>query len=338
MKKNAIMLFLCILLVVSLNAYADTVYLKNGSQYQGTVVRQDDEKVLLRIGEGEDGVEITLFNDEILRIDKAEVSSFITLPFGSDQQIDIPRPIFEQQPVVTEQVKVQREQKAQSDQSVEDEEQLNLTGDMDTQVELSGDIDIQPEESEQQEEAPDRFQQVELIIDDILESDGKLPPMPELDEESTSEFVQSHLQGSRVTEELSELLDEEEEEYFSKINTAVQGVTAKMAEVAIKPQTTPEGQKELSDKLQDMPEEMDDIIAQFDTMDVPELFVDFHSKYTENLYTMKDIYTDIANGDVEGSQRQTYKLMNSSRQLQEELIKILGKKKAEQSAAAEDAN
>lgn len=328
MRQNIIMLLLCLLFVVSLNAYADTVYLKKGSQYQGTVIRQDDEKVTLRIGEGEDGVEITLFNDEILRIDKAEVSSFITLPFGSDQQIDIPRPIFQQVPVVTEQVKVQREQKSKTEQSMVE----------DAQPEPSEDIDALPEELDQEEAVSDKFQKVELIIEDILESDDNLPPIPNVDAEESREFVESYLRGSHITEELSQLLDEEEKEYFSTINTMVQGVTAKMADLISNPKVTPQDQEELSSKLKDMPEEMDDIIAQFEKIDVPELFVNFHNKYAENLSLMKDVFVEIAKGDVQGSQRMTYKVMNTSRQLQEELLNILTIKRAEQSSTVDDAN
>ena len=99
------------LAIVCIESYADTLYLKNGSQFKGYTVKQDGKKVIFRVGSEDpdgDGIESTFLNEEVLRIDKTGASNFISLPFGQQQQIVIPRPAAQtDEPLITERIRSQ---------------------------------------------------------------------------------------------------------------------------------------------------------------------------------------------------------------------------------------
>jgi len=289
LKKIAILICLFYAVVFLQTAFGETLYLKNGTEHKGHILKQDDEKLIFMVGGAEDGVEVTFFNDEVLRIDKAEVSNFITLPFGETQQIDIPRPIFNQTPVITEQVKTQKKQKSQTQ---EFEAEKN-----ETDVSVETEIQAQPEE---------------YLQDPVSDIEAKL-----------------HSQEGSVTEELTKLLDVKEKDYFMSINSMVQGVAGKMAGILANPDDLLQGGQETLAKLvQDMPEEIDAIIAKMDNLQMPELFTNFHEKYLSNLSLMKDIFLGMSKGDILNSQSKMQDLKRSQVDLQEELRKILEIKKS----------
>ncbi len=289
MKKIAILICLFCAAVFIQTAFGETLYLKNGTVHKGHILKQDDEKLIFMVGGADDGVEVTFFKDEVLRIDKAEVSNFITLPFGETQQIDIPRPIFNQTPVITEQVKTQKKQRSQT-QAFEAEKN-------ETDASVETEIQAQPEEYSQ---------------DPVSDIEAKL-----------------HSQEGSVTEELTKLLDVKEKDYFMSINSMVQGVAGKMAGILTNPDDLLQGGQEALAKLvQDMPEEIDAIIVKMGNLQMPELFTNFHEKYLSNLSLMKDIFLGISRGDIQNSQSKMQDLKRSQVDLQEELRKILEIKKS----------
>ncbi|MFH1622742.1 MAG: hypothetical protein ABIA97_06475 [Candidatus Omnitrophota bacterium] len=285
--KRIIMLCLVFFLILCGGVFADTLFLKNGSQLKGQVVRHDAEKVTFRIGEGEDSVEATFFNDEVLRIDKEEISNFITLPFGQSQQIDIPRPIFNQEPMVSEQAKTQQKQRGQTELP----EQANET-------------------------VQDMYNQIEAEQPTMA-----LEPLPESIKQDLND------QDASLSEELSQLLNPEEQDYFSKINSITQGIGKKMFSVLPNSSGSAPDQDTLDDLAKDMPSEIQDIIEEIKVVQAPELFVDFQEKYLDNLSLMKEVMGNMAKGEIANSQSKIEDLQNMNAELKAELEKILEIKK-----------
>ncbi|MFC1709307.1 hypothetical protein ACFL2J_04540 [Candidatus Omnitrophota bacterium] len=342
MKKKIAFFILLFAFVCCREAFCDTLYLKNGTQFKGSVVKQDEVRVIFSIGEEEDSVEATFFNEEILRIDKTEVSSFISVPFGDGQQIDFPRPIFSQEPMISEQVKAQRKQKAKiGDLPDEEEPDLEIIklGSVETETEESEQTDDQ-EESEQADdqreaEQPQAQGEAESEQGDEGQDEGAAiqdaDPQPDIKTEALSNGIntdsESIFQGSRITEELSELLDEAERKYFLAINSLVQGVTGKMTSLLANPDALTQQPDVLNTSIEGMPAEVGNIIDQLEELKVPDLFVDFHNKYLSNLSLMKDVFNDMTKGDVESLQTKIQSLQEAAVKLQEELNKILSIKK-----------
>lgn len=288
MKMVAVLLCFFFMFIIFGNVFADTLYLKNGTQFTGQLVKQDAEKIIFRVGGEEDGVEVTFFNEEVLRIDKAEVSSFITLPFGEGKQIEIPRPIFEKEPLLTEQARLQLKQKSQTEEA---------------------------EQADTQLEDLSKTEEVQQLVDEYSEI---LPKATEGD---------LYLQGSKVSEELSLLLDKEEQDYFVHINSMVKGVTSKMANLLTNPNALIQGGDALKDLIKEMPPEIEGIIKKLEDLQMPDLFVNFHKKYLDNLDLMKDVFGDMSKGDILSSQTKMQDLQNMHIGLQEELSRILEIKK-----------
>ena len=120
--KYIIVLFLTFsIILICQDAFTDVLYLKSGGQRKGKVVSQDENKTIFRVGGAEDGVDITFFSDEILRIDKTDVPDLMQLPFTPQGPgFSIPRPIMQTEPLFTDQIKaiepeVQEDEQADSD-------------------------------------------------------------------------------------------------------------------------------------------------------------------------------------------------------------------------------
>jgi len=69
------------------NSYADTLYLKNGTQKDGKTISEDEEKVVFQIG-GQDGVAVTYFQDDVMRLVKEAAKTSIQAPVGQGLQFD----------------------------------------------------------------------------------------------------------------------------------------------------------------------------------------------------------------------------------------------------------
>jgi hypothetical protein len=299
---NKAIILLLLLLSIAVNAYADVLYLKNGTQYTGTVIKQDDQKVIFKIGEAQDSFEATFFAEEVLRIDKPGLSNFITLPSGEGPSIEIPRPIIPQEPVVAEQVRIQKTKTVQESADIAEE------------------IDMQIEDSGQLENAESIDKPVEIKVEDSSAT-SEIQPQ-DISQEATPPTPS--FEGHVITEELSKLLDEEEKAYFLNINEVVKDITAKMAVLIADPDAlAAKDQNELKAVVQHMPEEVDNIISKFKNIKAPALFVDFHAKYLDNLALMKDIFSAIAQGSVEDAQNKIAELQKVATQMQDELSKIL---------------
>lgn len=80
MKNIIVGVALCLLAVMCRDALCDTLYLKNGAEHQGKIISQDENKVVLRIGPDEDGVDVVFSSDEVLRIDTIDSVTAGELP------------------------------------------------------------------------------------------------------------------------------------------------------------------------------------------------------------------------------------------------------------------
>lgn len=333
MKKKIIMLlFIFAVLIFCREVFADTLYLKNGNQFTGHVVRQEDEMVIFNIGEADDSVEVTFFNDEILRIDKAEVSSFITLPFGNDKQINIPRPIFKQQPVISEEVKLQKEQKAKIEAARQAAMQKEELAQADLEIIKLGEAETPDEELEEADDQVEaESQQASTQVEDLSsqDSDEKIDITSEIVPKDIDIGVGVSPQVSNVTEELTRLLEAEEKEYFMRINSMVQGIAGKMAIIMSNPTALMQKGNALNKLVAELPPEIDQIVAKLGSLQVPELFVNFHKQYLGNFSLVKEVLSGMSIGDVIGSQSKMQELQSTQLQLQEELQKILAIKKSQ---------
>jgi len=106
-------LIFLVLIWAGLNSYifADTLYLKNGSTVEGKLVKEDSNQIVFLVG-GEDGLEVTFFKDEIIRIDKSNFLGTVNLSLDKNKNINIPLPdLSKNKPVITEQAGRQIEKK-----------------------------------------------------------------------------------------------------------------------------------------------------------------------------------------------------------------------------------
>lgn len=108
-------IFLLVLFFICEICFADTLYLKNGKQVSGKAVTEDAEKVVFRVGEADDTIDVTFFTEEVLRIDKKEVSNVIELPFAQGKGIRFPRPVLSNVPFSANQTIAESEE--QSDET-----------------------------------------------------------------------------------------------------------------------------------------------------------------------------------------------------------------------------
>jgi hypothetical protein len=296
MRKILYLAGLFLLVIVFDNALADTLYLKNGTQFTGRVIKYDSERVTFQIGEGQDAVEATFFNEEVLRMDKAEVSSFISVPFGQGKQLEFPRPIFENKPLLNEQAKVQKERQADSEKE--------YPGTNTTAKEKGSLVDQAKQADSQGNNLPNKEVPMGINVTDS-----------------------PSLSGNSITEQLSLLLNQDEKDYFVHINSLLGDVTSTLANMLGNPEALTQGTGAIADLIKSMPSKIDGIIKNLDKTKIPELFVEFHKKYLGNLSLIKGIFDGMSSGSLLNSQPKLQELQSAQAQLQEELGKILEIKK-----------
>jgi len=74
--KSKLLLCCCfVALFICSNVFAKVVYLNNGSKAVGKIVSQDDDKIVLEIGEGEDATDVTFFSDEIKSMEETDLEA-----------------------------------------------------------------------------------------------------------------------------------------------------------------------------------------------------------------------------------------------------------------------
>ena len=305
MKKIILLFCIFVLLVLYGNAFADTLYLKNGTQHIGQIVQQDDEKVIFRIGDEEDGIVVTFFKDEVLRIEKAEISSFITLSTEEDKQLKIPEPIFTKKPLVTESIidaQIEEQPKAKKDEQVEtlleDEAQTKNDKKVEMLEDLSKAVQLEDLSKVTQLESPPQITKGDLLSKE-----------------------------KEIIEELTALLDKEELDYFLQINSMVQDSMKKTLPLLTDPNALANNMDNFEEFIREISLEIEGIIKQLDNLQPPTLFVNFHESYLDNLTMTQDFLGDIAKGDILSSQSKIEKLRNMNIEIQEELTKILAEKK-----------
>lgn len=99
MKYAVIIMLACLLVLVCHDAFTDILYLKNGTQREGTIMSQDEKKVVLRIGDEKDGIDVAFSSEEVLRIDKVGAEQTIEVPFAQGPKIRITPPLIRGTPL-----------------------------------------------------------------------------------------------------------------------------------------------------------------------------------------------------------------------------------------------
>ncbi|MDD5292328.1 MAG: hypothetical protein PHY46_04025, partial [Candidatus Omnitrophica bacterium] len=72
MKHKIWLWFSFILFFICTSVFAEVIYLNSGNKVTGKIVSQDEDKIVVSIGEGEDATEVTLFSDEIKSVEEVE--------------------------------------------------------------------------------------------------------------------------------------------------------------------------------------------------------------------------------------------------------------------------
>ena len=115
------LIFAILLLVGFCNyVFADTLYLENGNTVKGKLVKEDPKQVVFMVG-GEDGIEVTFFKDEIIRIDKTNLSSMFNMTMDGNKEISVPLPdLSNRKPIITEQagIQIEGQSKVESDSDI----------------------------------------------------------------------------------------------------------------------------------------------------------------------------------------------------------------------------
>lgn len=103
MKHAVIVMLVCLLLLVCHDAFTDMLYLTNGTRREGTVMHEDEKKVVLRIGDEKDGVDVAFSRNEVLRIDKVGTTPVIEVPLTQGSLVKIPPPRINEEPLFVNQ-------------------------------------------------------------------------------------------------------------------------------------------------------------------------------------------------------------------------------------------
>jgi hypothetical protein len=269
--------------------FAEVVCLNNGNKVTGLIVSQDEDKVVVSIGEGEDATEVTFFNDEIKSIEE-ESNDQANEPQDSsvliiDKKVEITQPIQVPPAQLTQAAEIKAEPLAMTDEAT--------TVEADTE---SAQLQNQLQNLAQSSQPP-------------LQQEG---PSPE----------------QQVLEELTLLLDAEELAYFAKINSMAGEVVNKTMQILNNPTSLASDPTQLPQMMQDISSDIANIATQMNSIQAPPMFVDFHKDYLTNLNLLKDVLAGMSKGDVAASQGKITQLQSMNMKLQEDLKAILQKKKS----------
>ena len=105
MKYAVIVILVCLLVLVCQDAFTDILYLTNGTRREGMVVHQDEKKVVLRIGDEKDGVDVAFSREEVLRIDKMGEAQVIEVSLAEGPTVKISPPLISEAPLFINQTK-----------------------------------------------------------------------------------------------------------------------------------------------------------------------------------------------------------------------------------------
>jgi len=318
MKKSMLLFCVFCIFIFCEGVFADTLYLKKGTQLTGKVIMQDNEKVLFRVGDEEDGVEATYFKDEILRIDTTEIPSFITSAPAEDKQLKAPKPIFApaessptafgKKPLVAEPI---------TDAQIQEQPETKEVSQADTQLQSGDESQIKKDK--------DAKSQLEDLIKDAKSQDlSKVTQIEGLDELTKDDLL---LKEKNIVEELIPLLSKEEKDYFSKINSIAEGSLQEAARILTNPEALAQDAEQMLELTKKISSGIENIIKQLQNLDVPGIFANFHNSYLDNLTMTKDLLNDIVKGDILSSHSKAADLRTMNVKVQEELSKILEEKK-----------
>lgn len=305
MKKQILLLCSLVVLIFCAAGFAEEVYLSNGDKVEGKVVSQDEEKVVVRIGEGSDATDVTFFTDEIKSIEESqpveEPTSGIEYVISQGQPEETPQAPSLSQPAETKQEEA-------------------------APAEISTEILPVPEKAGETAEV-----KIETAIETaVTQAKAQLTSPAEPNSQGQID------QQQKMLEELTSLLDEQELAYFTNINSMVKDVINRAMQILVNPESLNQDANQLPQMMQDLSLDINGIIAKLNTVQAPALFVNFHNDYLDNLNLLKGMLVDMANGDITASQSKIGDLQNANMKIQQELSKVLAEKKNK--AQGENAN
>lgn len=308
--------------------FAQTLYLKNGSKVKGKIVAQDDEKVVLGIGEGEDATEVTIFSDEIERIEEREVSTSEVateeLPAAENKKakeyfITTSQPVVSLQPAA-----VEKEQAPPSEgqaESVQAEKKEKIKAEIIAQPQVEMQVGTATTQIETQLQG-----QAKANLPAGSPQGVRLSAEPS---EAVGKVGQANAMAKEqeILEGLTQLLDKEELEYFTKINSMAKETAAKAMQIFADPASSTQDETQLPKIMQDLSLDIAGIITQLNGIKAPPLFANFHDYYLGNLNLLKEMLMNMANGNMAVSQAKIEELQNTNIKIKEELSRILEEKK-----------
>jgi len=339
--KNKI-LVLCVLAVFISCAYvfAETIHFNSGRVIKGEVVAKEGDKVVVRIGEGDDTAQITFFSDEIKSIDAEEEVKAEEAAAKSPTETE--RPAAQEE----EEVLSLPEQEETVEAEIEPEE-------TEPAAEVQPEIKEQPEAGvvpaaeapvvEEEQFAPEAKTPTEATPvppaqpkvepelqpqTTVIEPQQQEPASPQSQETQVAPQDDAASKEQQVLEELTSLLDNSEREYFNNINSIASDVINKTMQILANPESLTQDVEQLPKMMQDLSSDIDGIVTKLKSVQPPATFKEFHNDYIDNLNLLKDMLSDMAGGNVAASQAKINDLQNANIKIQQELSRILTEKKS----------
>lgn len=293
--KRILLFFLLSVLINFQDTCADTLYLKNGTKVEGKLITQDEEKIVFRIAVEEDGVDVTFYSKEILKIDKPNVSDFTEGLSIGGKEVKLPTPVLKTTPLLT-----------------------------------------RPQEQIPDEQFDDKKDERQRIISEVLygggiekgKTAGDLSKGP-IEGLITKEKKDLLLKTENIINELFGLLNEEEKDYFTYINSEVKKNADEALALLVNPQLFSQDSTKLLDSITHISKKLDDIIKVVADLKPPFIFVDFHKKYLNSLNVIKETFQDMSKGSMLDAQTKMVALQSIEKELTQELEKILEEKKGQ---------
>ncbi|MDD5618018.1 MAG: hypothetical protein PHG69_02895 [Candidatus Omnitrophica bacterium] len=342
MKKKTLLFCSLSALIFCANVFAETIYLNSGNKVTGTIVTQTEDRVVIRIGEGEYTSEVTFFSDEIKSIEKPEESTppakeaiVFDMKKTEEAPLETPPPTASLEPVVSEQPTVSAQpieplQPATSAQPAVIQGQTIITKQK---------LEKIPTPIEEAKEIVKVKADIEAVVDN---SAAQLPQQLENEIGAVKEEINAETQQRLMFEQLSLLLNKEELDYFTNINSIAKDTINKTTQIFTESesasQETPEALAKSSEDMKNLSSELSGIITQLGAAQPPASFKEFHKYYLEDINLLKDILMDMSNNNNVANQEKTAKLQELDAKIQEELNRVLQERQSKVKAENIDAS
>lgn len=348
MRKKTLLFCSLAALIFCANVFAETIHLNSGNTVTGKIVTQTDDKVVVRIGEGEYTSEVTFFSDEIKSIENPEALTppakeaiVFDMKKTEETPLETPQPAVSSEPVVSEQPEVSA-QPTVSTQPV-----VSLQPTMSAQPAIvqgqtiisEQKLEKAPTPVEQARETVETSAKIEAAVDN---SAAQLPQQLESEKAAAKEEIDAETQQRRMFEQLSSLLNKEELDYFTNINSIAKATINKTTQILTESESTsqasPEDAAKSSEDMKNLSSELSGIITQLGATQPPATFKEFHKYYLEDISLLKDILMDMSNNDNVAPQEKTAALQELDAKIQKELNKILSERQSRAKTESTDAS